>query len=97
LRRLSKFSVGLPTVLISFVIWGVCSVPEVDDGEPMYEENDSEEESDGNEEAEEGPEEEKIPEINKAGPGRIISKQKAANCFLKADPVRKRPKRKTAH
>ncbi|CBY08631.1 unnamed protein product [Oikopleura dioica] len=74
--------IGLPTVLISFVIWGVCSVPEVDDGEPMYEENDSEEESDGNEEAEEGPEEEKIPEINKAGP---------------ADPVRKRPKRKTAH
>jgi hypothetical protein len=74
--------IGLPTVLISFVIWGVCSVPEVEDGEPMYDENDSEDESDANEEPEENPEEEKIPELTEARP---------------ADPVRKRPKRKTAH
>jgi len=74
--------IGLPTVLISFVIWGVCSVPEVEDGEPIYEENDSDEESEGNEEPKETPEEENISELNKASP---------------ADPVRKRPKRKTAH
>ena len=60
------------------MIWGVCSVPEVEDGEPMYDENDSEDESDANEEPEENPEEEKIPELTEARPGLNLIKNKAA-------------------
>ena len=46
----------------------MCSVPEVEDGEPIYDENDSEDECDASEETEENPEEEKIPELTEANP-----------------------------
>jgi hypothetical protein len=50
----------------------------VEDGEPMYDENDSEDESDANEEPDENPEEEKIPELTEASPSIITVKNKAA-------------------
>lgn len=51
----------------------------MEDGEPMYDENDSEDESDANEEPEENPEEEKIPELTEARPGMITVKIKPLN------------------
>ncbi|CAG5079719.1 Oidioi.mRNA.OKI2018_I69.PAR.g9337.t1.cds [Oikopleura dioica] len=72
--------IGFPTILIAFVIWGVCSVPEVEEGEPIYDESDAEKDSESETEASESPEEENIDQKDK-----------------QAEPVRRRPKRKTAH
>ena len=61
----------------------MCSVPEVEDGEPIYDENDSEDECDASEETEENPEEEKIPELTEANPSINSLKNKSAYFYSK--------------
>ena len=72
--------VGFPTILIAFVIWGVCSVPEVEEGEPIYDESDGEKDSESESEASESPEEENIDQKDKPGKENYFDSPKSDSC-----------------